>query len=265
MKRSNEQLLFVLLFYLFLIVTVLAFPLLLPGVADPLLKIIITYSFIAVASLIFIQVLGLKVSRGGFLTGSVVATASMALVFIIFMAADIVTAASLRDNFMSYLLAGVAMQLFVAFGEELSFRASIFQALDDNLGFWAAAILSSSSFALLHIPSMIFLGVDPLLMITGLGTIIAAGVTLALLYKYGGFFNAVAFHFFWNFLEYNVFGLGPMEGALKVNESGINLLTGGSFGPEASIVTMPIAIVFTAILWYYYRKKNQGASKPGNP
>ena len=97
--------------------------------------------------------------------------------------------------------------------------------------------------------------------VIGLCTIIIAGVMLAMLYKYGGLLNAVGFHFFWNFLEYNAFTLGSMQGALHVTESGTALLTGGSFGPEASIVALPVVPPLPSSYGITIRKRAQWTLK----
>ncbi len=254
MKRSTDQLLFVLFFYLILVITILISPIFFFWTSDETVQIICTYTFIIAVSLLFIKLLGLKTPVKGFLVGSIAAIVSMGLIFAILLVSGIASAISLRDNFTIYLFLGVVMQLFVAFGEELSFRATIFNGINNNFSFWPAAIVSASAFALLHIPSMFVLGIDPLAAVIGICNIIIAGIVLAMLYKYGGLLNAVAFHFFWNFLEYNVFTLGSMQGALSVTESGPTWLTGGSFGPEASIVALPVIAAVAMFVWYHYKK-----------
>jgi uncharacterized protein len=255
LKRSTDQLLFVLIFYLILAITILVSPLVFFWTSDELLQVIGTYTFIIVVSLVFIKFLGLKIPVKGFLLGSIAAIGSMGLIFAILLISGIASAISLRDNYMIYLFLGVVMQLFVAFGEELSFRATIFNGINSSFNFWPAAIISAFAFALLHIPSMFVLGIGPLAALIALCNIIIAGIVLAMLYKYGGLLNAVAFHFFWNFLEYNAFTLGSMQGALHLTEAGPTWLTGGSFGPEASIVALPIIAAIALIIWYYYKKK----------
>jgi uncharacterized protein len=243
------------LFYLALIVTILVSPLAFFWTSDELIQIAFTYTFIIALSLLFIKFLGLKTPIRGFLTGSVAALVSMGLLFAILLLSGIASVVSLRDNFLIYLFLGVVMQLFVAFGEELSFRATIFNGMNESISFWPAAILSASAFALLHIPSMFALRIGPVAALIGLCNIIIAGVVLAMLYKYGGLLNAVAFHFFWNFLEYNAFTLGSMQGALNITEAGPIWLTGGSFGPEASVIALPVITAVAVLVWYYYKKK----------
>lgn len=257
MKRSTDQLLFVLFFYLALIITILVSPLALFWTSDETVQIIFTYTFIIALSLLFIRLLELKVTSGRPFTGSIIAILSMSLIFVILLASGIVSAISLRENFVLYLLLGTVMQLFVAFGEELSFRATIFRGICDSTGFWPAAVISAAAFALLHLPSMFVLGIGPLSALIALCNIIIAGIVLAMLYNYGGLLNAIGFHFFWNFLEYNAFTLGPLQGALNVSESGPAWLTGGSFGPEASIIALPVVVAVAVIVWYYYKKKGK--------
>jgi len=84
---------------------------------------------------------------------------------------------------------------------------------------------------------------------------------LALIYRYGGLFNAIGFHFVWNFMEYNLLEMGPLDGAILVSKPGPDILTGGAFGPEASIVTLAVTALLVAVVWLYYNKvrKPEGA------
>jgi membrane protease YdiL (CAAX protease family) len=255
MKRYIYQYLLILLFLILGVIIVMGSPLLTSWTGSPIVTEAGTYALVILASLLFIRLLGLHISWGRFLVGSVAAIASMGLIFVIFVAAGFVSAVSLRDNFMLILLVGAVVQLFVAFGEELAFRSVVFGGLDVNLGFWPAAAISAVVFALLHVPSMFTDGVELITIVVGLCNILILGVVLAMLYKYGGLLNAVAFHFFWNFMEYYMLTFGSVRGALMLKESGSVLLTGGSFGPEASIIALPVVAAMAITVWYYYRKK----------
>ena len=254
MKRSPGHPLLVFLFYLLICIIVIVTPVLFFWLPGESVAAIIIYTIIILVSLVFLRLLGLKIQIKGFLAGPVAAIVAMTLIFLTLMALGVIRGISLRDNFMLYLLIGVVLQLFVAFGEELSFRASIFQGLYSFLDFRAAAILSAAAFALLHIPSMLTLGVSPVNALIGICSIVLAGIVLALLYHYGGLLNAVGFHFFWNFLEYHAFSLGSLQGALNVTETGSTILSGGSFGPEASILALPIMAGLAILIWVYYNK-----------
>ncbi len=215
---------------------------------------VLTYPSIIVASLAFIMLLKLRVRLNGFVVGAVAAVVSMGVVLVTLVLSGSIVIGPLAAGFTDILFMGVFMQLLVSFGEELSFRGSVFQGLWDELGLWPAAALSSAGFAVLHLPSMDLLGVGAPSGLIALGTIFSAGIVLALLYEYGGLLNAIAFHFFWNFMEYNLFALGPLEGAIGVSKPGPDLLTGGAFGPEASVVSLAITVLLAAAIWLYYNR-----------
>jgi membrane protease YdiL (CAAX protease family) len=213
---------------------------------------IFTYPLIILASTLFILALGLRIRGGGFFAGFASAALCMGLIIAFLVATGAVLIGPLRDGYAYFLGTGIVIQMLVGLGEELSFRSSIFQCLFDEAGFWPAALLSSAGFAALHLPSMYILGVDAARGLVAIGTIFLAGMALALLYAYGGLLNAVAFHFTWNFIEYNLFSMGPLEGAISVTKVGPDILTGGSFGPEASLAGLIAAALLVPTLWLYY-------------
>lgn len=215
---------------------------------------ILTYPLIIALSILFIGILQLKVPRDSFKEGAILAAVSMGFVLAVLLLAGAVTIGPVREDFSQYLLLGVFVQLLVSFGEELGFRAAIFQGLFDELGLWPAAVLSAGGFAALHLPSMGIVGLGRQSDLIALGTIFFAGLVLALLYRYGGLFNAISFHFVWNFIEYNLFDLGPLEGAILVSKPGPDIITGGAFGPEASVVTLAVTALLVAVVWLYYNK-----------
>ncbi len=222
---------------------------------------ILTYPLIIVLSVFFIGILELKVPRKGFEEGAAFAAASMGLVLAVLLLSGSITIGPVRYDFSYYLLMGVLVQLLVSFGEELGFRAAIFQGLFDELGLWPAALLSAAGFAALHLPSMGIVGLGRQSDLIALGTIFFAGIVLALIYRYGGLLNAIGFHFVWNFIEYNLLEMGPLDGAILVSKPGPDILTGGAFGPEASVVTLAVTALLVAAVWLYYNKlrKPEGA------
>jgi membrane protease YdiL (CAAX protease family) len=221
---------------------------------------ILTYPLIIALSIFFIGVLDLKVPRKGFREGTVFAAVSMGLVLAVLLLSGSITIGPVREDFSSYLLLGVFVQLLVSFGEELGFRAAIFQGLFDELGLWPAALLSAAGFAALHLPSMGIVGLGRQSDLIALGTIFLAGIVLALIYRYGGLLNAIGFHFMWNFIEYNLLEMGPLQGAILVSKPGPDIITGGAFGPEASVVTLVVTGLLVAAVWLYYNKvrKSEG-------
>ena len=253
--RRGLKLSATLFFYIFIALMVVFFSSLAGSLAG-----ILTYPIIILASLLFILLLKLKVPMDGIVAGAVAALVSMGVVLAVLALSGGIVIGSVKANYLEILLNGVIVQLLVSLGEELSFRASIFQGISEELGIGIAALLSAAGFAALHIPSMDLVGVDAPSGLVALGTIFFAGIALALIYAYGGLFNAIAFHFTWNFIEYNLFNLGPLDGAVNVLKPGPVLLTGGAFGPEASVVALAVTVLLAIAVWAYYTRSKPAES-----
>ncbi len=172
----------------------------------------------------------------------------------------------MNSDFINVLAFGIILQAFVACSEELSFRQYVFEDLDRATGRKAAIALSSVGFALLHINSMLSLGVDILSALIGLVTISLAGVLLAVLYLYGGLLSAIGFHFFWNYLQYHVLGLGlrgEIPALLNVTQAGSVLINGGQFGPEVSLPGLAVILVMLGVVrGYYHKHKTDKSNAP---
>eukprot|EP01034_Spumella_vulgaris_P023749 gene23749-30006_t len=140
----------------------------------------------------------------------------------------------------------LAELVLVAVFEELLFRAMLLRILQNALGTrWALAI-SSLIFALAHFPND---GVSAL----GLVITVAAGVMFGAAYlKTGRLWLAAGLHFAWNFITGTVFSLPVSGGAAKGwiigRLNGPEWLSGGSYGLEASAVTLLAVLAVTVLL-----------------
>lgn len=140
------------------------------------------------------------------------------------------------------------LQVLVAAGEEIAFRGYILKNLIYEAGFKKGLVLTSFMFSAIHAPSMVYYGLD-----TSRGTIALAvvgmlGTIVAIIYLKYGLISAIGFHFSWNFLQYNIFTLTTQPGLFKSRYLGENLLTGGSYGPEAGIIGFLIVLLALAVL-----------------
>lgn len=148
------------------------------------------------------------------------------------------------------LLAGLAsagLWLGVGFLEEGSDRGYLLVQLSRCVSFWPAALLTSALFLLGHVanPGESWSGIA------------AAGlIGLVLAYSFlrtGSLWFALGFHAAWDFAESFVFGV-PNSGArpdaylLLSDLHGPALLTGGSAGPEGSILVFPIIALLAVIV-----------------
>lgn len=149
----------------------------------------------------------------------------------------------------------LAYNLATAMGEELLFRAVLFRIVEEVTGTTAAIVISAAIFGLLH-------SANPGATVFGIGALsLEFGVMLALAYVLTrNLWLAIGIHLAWNFTQGYVFGVAVSGtdqpyGLLKTAVSGPDLLTGGSFGPEGSILSLGIsAIASTALVIMILRK-----------
>ncbi len=141
---------------------------------------------------------------------------------------------------------GLVVYAAVAFGEELVTRGYVLQRLAEGWGRGWATVLSSLIFGLLHIGNP---GSGP---IPILG-IFMAGLMLAQAYwSSGRLWLPIGLHWAWNYFQGPVFGF-PVSGTgasglLRLVPVGPEPLTGGSFGPEASLIGAGACLVGFIVL-----------------
>jgi membrane protease YdiL (CAAX protease family) len=143
-------------------------------------------------------------------------------------------------NSWSYLLPAVAMALSSGFFEELLFRGALFRIVEEWLGSWISLIVSSLVFGFVHL-------LNPAATLTGaLFISIEAGLLLAAAYMLTRrLWLSIGFHFAWNYTQSAIFsgivsGNEAAPGLIKPTITGPVLLTGGSFGLEASVVAFAL-------------------------
>ncbi|MCX9024518.1 MAG: CPBP family intramembrane metalloprotease [Candidatus Methanoperedens sp.] len=146
-------------------------------------------------------------------------------------------------------LSFVILQILVAVGEEISFRGNILQNLADETGIKTGIILSSFMFSAIHVPSFIYYGLDIQRLTIAFIVVGLLGAIASIIYFNYGLLSAITFHFAWNFLQYNIFNLNRSEqGIMKTSFTGTNILTGGSFGPEAGVLGLIIVLLALTVL-----------------
>jgi len=158
----------------------------------------------------------------------------------------IVAAGGMKPAFSTAALAApgglvFAVVLFVGASavEELASRGYPIKVMDEQWNRWGAVLLTSALFAVCH-------GVNPFANPLGLANIFLAGVILGLVYlKSGSLWAAIGFHFGWNFaagplLGSAVSGYGNFPTLLTNAVSGPDIVSGGGFGVEGSILTTAV-------------------------
>ncbi|HEY3273932.1 MAG TPA: CPBP family intramembrane glutamic endopeptidase [Methanocella sp.] len=221
---------------------------------------IIAYVVIILASVLFILIAKVRPQAGNPLPGLVTGTLALTATFGLLLLLGGLAVDGLNDDVAILLLTGIMFQLFVAVGEEISFRGYILEDLRGQYGLPVAIALSSVGFALLHVNSMLLLGTNLASALIALATISAAGVLLALLSLRWGLLSAMGFHFAWNFLQYHVYGLGlggEFSSVVRVTGAANVLMNGGEFGPEASLPGLAVVIITLGIVWYFYKRNSK--------
>jgi uncharacterized protein len=222
------------------------------------------YVVIILVSILFILLAKARPRPGNPWPGTLIGTLAITATFGLILAIGGLAVDGLNADVAVVLLSGVMFQLLVAVGEEMSFRGYLFQDLRGQCGLPAAIALSSFGFALLHVNSMLLIGVNPLSSLIALVTITAAGALLALLSVRWGLLSAIGFHFTWNFLQYNVFGLGlagELSSLVRLTGAGDILLTGGDYGPEASLPGLAVVLVTLGIVWYFFIRDHKHSDR----
>jgi uncharacterized protein len=142
----------------------------------------------------------------------------------------------------------LAGAIIAAVGEELAFRGALFRLLEEGFGTGTALGVSAAVFGLLH-------ALNPGATATSTAAIaLEAGVLLAAAYAVTrNLWFPIGMHLGWNFTEGGIFGVavsgGPaVKGVFSVSLAGRALLTGGTFGPEASLLAIAVCLAAAVVL-----------------
>ncbi|MEU1390646.1 CPBP family intramembrane glutamic endopeptidase [Nonomuraea sp. NPDC005730] len=137
----------------------------------------------------------------------------------------------------------------VAVAEELLFRGVVFRIMEERTGTVIALVVSMLLFGAMHLVNAnATLWGAFAIALTGGAMLAAAYVATRSLWL------PIGLHFAWNFAQAGIFGVTvsgsavPPEGLLNVTLSGPTALTGGVFGPEASLFALLVCMVPTILL-----------------
>jgi membrane protease YdiL (CAAX protease family) len=149
-------------------------------------------------------------------------------------------------------VASFGVMASAAVNEELLFRGVIFRFTQKRFGTGVGVALSAILFGGLHLLN------SGATLWGAIAIAIEAGVTLALCYAATrSLWLPIGFHFAWNLFESGVFGTtvsgasNTAHGLLNTTLSGPAIVTGGSFGPEASLFAIVVCI---APIAFFIRK-----------
>ena len=138
----------------------------------------------------------------------------------------------------SYLVPAIAMAVSSSVFEELLFRGVLFRSVEAWFGSWAALVVSSLVFGLTHL-------INPQGTLEGaLFIAVEAGILLGAAYMLTRrLWLSIGFHMAWNYTQSAIFsgivsGNDAAPGLIRSTVQGPELLTGGAFGVESSVLAL---------------------------
>ncbi len=150
-----------------------------------------------------------------------------------------------------HLASALAFTVLAGVLEEILFRGLLFRLFSRLLGTWAALAITAAFFGAAHA------GNHGATLGSSLAIAIEAGILLGAAYAMTNrLWVPIGLHIGWNFCEGSIFGMAisgnSMEPGMIVGTlRGSSLLTGGAFGPEASLVA--VLLCFTVALFFLNR------------
>ncbi len=139
--------------------------------------------------------------------------------------------------------------------EELVFRGILFRIIEERIGTWAALALTGVLFGLSHL-----VNADANLW-GAIAIAVEAGGMLAACYAATrNLWVPIGLHFGWNFAQGGIFGAevsgsGASDGLLRSVTSGSGLISGGEFGPEASLYSVAAGVLAMIVfMWLAHRR-----------
>ena len=155
----------------------------------------------------------------------------------------------------TYALAWAGAFLLVAFFEEFFFRGYVQITLAQGMHFWPAALLTSAAFGAVHLANP---GEGP----EGAFAVFVTGMFLCLtLRRTGNLWFAIGWHAAWDFGETFLYSV-PDSGIvapghlLASSFHGPRWLTGGSVGPEGSVLDLVVLAALALAFDRVYRRRS---------
>jgi membrane protease YdiL (CAAX protease family) len=143
-------------------------------------------------------------------------------------------------------LAPLAIAVMSGYTEEIMFRGVLLRIVEESLGTWLALLISSLLFGVVHASN------PGATVVSTMAIVLEAGVLLGAVYVLTRrLWMAIGTHFAWNFTQAGIFGVKvsgrDAGGLLESQLSGPDLISGGSFGVEASIFAIVIGLALGAV------------------
>ncbi|BAX80413.1 CPBP family intramembrane glutamic endopeptidase [Labilibaculum antarcticum] len=148
----------------------------------------------------------------------------------------------------------VLLFILVSINEEIFVRGYLLRNFMDSMNRYVALIVSALIFMAIHL-------MNPNVSLVGLTNIFIAGLLLGIGYIFTkNLWFPLALHFSWNFFQGPIFGFevsGTNSSSLISHSiQGNEILTGGQFGLEGSIIATILCSLGILLFWMIYKKQD---------
>jgi transporter len=194
-----------------------------------------------------------------YLKGALLGILQISIVFFIIFALKAIDVYYVGNINILLLIKVFIIFIFQGLLEEVLFRGYLMPFFSKVIGIKFTIILLSFLFTCIHL-------INPNLDIIGLANVFLAGVTFSLIYYYtGNLWIVGAMHTLWNFILGFIVG-SQISGIITYHSiffsipvENKDLISGGAFGFEASIVTTVVELAISLFVIYLIKKrKNEG-------
>ena len=146
--------------------------------------------------------------------------------------------------------------------EEIMCRGFLLPSLSKKMSLPVAILVSSTAFAIPHLPTV--LSADPQFALVGIINLYLVSAVFSLLFVLrSNIYVVCGLHSIWNFVLNGAIGLnvsgteGSANSLMSVKVNAQNLLSGGMYGVEASIITTAVLAVAVAVLGIICYKRGE--------
>ena len=196
-----------------------------------------------------------------YLNGAVIAIALLAVIVGAGLATKVLRfdgmIASANTSYLALLFGAFVIQ---SLAEEILSRGFLLPSLAKKTSLPVAILVSSTAFALPHLASVV--EAEGAFAVIGVANLYLVSLVFSMLFLLRSNIYIVAgLHCVWNFILYGVMGLAVSgseanpDALMAFEVTGENLLSGGIYGLEASIVTTAVLGIVSVILVTLYRKR----------
>ena len=190
--------------------------------------------------------------KSDFIQGILWGVGLISLGFVVLWALGLLTIEAIQFLPLS-MLGYIVLFFIVAINEEVMVRGYILNNLSESVNKYIALLITASLFGIMHLG-------NANISIVGFINIILAGIFLGIYYIHKqNLWFPIGIHFTWNLFQGPVLGFEvsgeKTVSAITQNIQGSELLTGGEFGFEASLLATVLMIVTIIIIHFQFKEK----------